>query len=49
MGTTEGLSTGGRILHGLAMTALDGVVGLVAGAVALVLVLAVKRLRGKKP
>jgi hypothetical protein len=49
MGGTEGLSTGGRALHGLAITALDGVVGLVAGAVVLVVVLAVKRLRGKKP
>ncbi len=48
MGGVDGLSAGGRFFHGLATAAFDGAVGLVAGALALALVLAVKRLRKRK-
>ena len=48
LGSAEGLSRGALALHGLATTAFDGVVGVVAGALALAVVLAVKRLRRKK-
>ena len=48
MGGVDGLSAGGRFFHGLATAAFDGAVGLVAGGLALALVLAVKRLRKRK-
>jgi hypothetical protein len=47
LGDAQGATTTVRVLHTVATTVLDGAIGILAGSVALALVLGIKRLSGK--